>query len=203
MSIQFYTRYFNVTLKKPFFCEKKTVIKTPLKKQRIKFCFDLQSFATLNCFVFSNELLCCAQFHILQDKVLPHVWLCQVQIRFHNVRACISVSRAPYGDQHPEEDMRNGVIGHSEAPVMMNHSSNERCVNYEQRNLCQHHSDQDGKISTSYIFSVVWTMICCDAVKLNIAWPLIVQTGSPGGLMMYHQIISRALQWPCHTPGNH
>ena len=55
MCIQFYTRYFNVSVKKKFFCEKK-VIKTPLKKQRIKFCFDLQSFATLNCFVFSNEL---------------------------------------------------------------------------------------------------------------------------------------------------
>ena len=149
----------------------KTVIKTPLKKQRIKFCFNLQSFATLNCFVFSNELLCCAQFHILQDKVLPHVWLCRVQIRFHNVRACISVSRAPYGDQHPEEDMRNGVIGHSEAPVMMNHSSNERCVNYEQRNLCQHHSDQDGKIITSYIFSIGCMnddLLWCSEIKYSV-----------------------------------
>ena len=65
----------------------------------------------------------CAHFHILQDKVLSRDC-----VRWRSGPGLGFTMSAPVSMYHrrhmvSEEDMRNGVIGHSDLPVMMNHSS--------------------------------------------------------------------------------
>ena len=71
------------------------------------------------------------------------------QIRFHNLRACINVSQllSAIWSPGPEEDMRNGVIGHCEAPVMMNHSSN-----VGKRKMCELRAGKPEQAS----FNIIW-----------------------------------------------
>ena len=130
-------------------------------------------------------LLCCAQ-HSPRISIAPCLCHRRVQIRFHNMRSCINVSRAtmrhmvtrtPAPGVTRREDMRNGVM---RAPVII-HLSNVRKTAWNLKlNIA---SLWLSKATSSILESggQPW-VVAMRAMTLNKAWPLrvIVKTGAAG-----------------------